>query len=416
MRNLSQFLFRKFLLLAFFCPLVVDAQMTARIAGGDVIAYDLEDDYANPQHQIYTINADGTGNAKLITAAIGLNHLEFSPDGKKIALVGYMDNTNTTWSIHTYDVAAEALKRITNNNGVWDTDPSWSPNGSMIAFTKIYQSQNMKNETWVMNADGSNQRYIGVPGFQPKWSPDGTKLIYAANSSGNWEIYSCNIDGSGIQRLTNNTSDEFGPSWSPDGKKILFTSSRDGNSEIYVMNSDGSQQQRLTNNAADDGSPKWSPDGTQIVFSSDRGRAQYKCNLYVMDADGSNLKQLTNLASSQASAICPTWKPGSTTPVDDGSEDGVPRNCTLYQNYPNPFNPATTIRYELPRTTHAKLEVYDLLGCRVKVLVDAVKAAGSHAASWDGSDHSGHKGASGMYIIRLTTSSSAQACRALLTK
>lgn len=80
-----------------------------------------------------------------------------------------------------------------------------------------------------------------------------------------------------------------------------------------------------------------------------------------------------------------------------GLEDGVlPVSYALEQNYPNPFNPSTLIRYDLPQAGHVRLEVYDVLGRRVDVLVDEIKSAGHHSITWDASYQ-----ASGLYIYRL---------------
>ncbi len=64
-----------------------------------------------------------------------------------------------------------------------------------------------------------------------------------------------NIDGSGQIRLTNNSAYDWAPCFSPDGSKIAFASDRDGNWEIYIMNVDGSGQVNLTNNQASDAYP-----------------------------------------------------------------------------------------------------------------------------------------------------------------
>ena len=80
------------------------------------------------------------------------------------------------------------------------------------------------------------------------------------------------------------------------------------------------------------------------------------------------------------------------------SEDAweVPEGYVLEQNYPNPFNPVTTIRYDLAKVGHVRLEVSDLLGRRVAVLVDAVQEAGAQEVRFDARDLP-----SGMYLYRL---------------
>ena len=78
-------------------------------------------------------------------------------------------------------------------------------------------------------------------------------------------------------------------SFSPDGSRILFAANHDGDLEIYVVNADGSDMQPLTDNDKQDFFPSWSPDGKTIVFSSDRTDA---VELYLMDADGGNQRPL----------------------------------------------------------------------------------------------------------------------------
>jgi TolB protein len=92
---------------------------------------------------------------------------------------------------------------------------------------------------------------------EPAFSPDGTKLAFASNRHGNWEIYVLDADRK-VTRLTNNQFEDRNPVWSPDGTQIAFHSSRDGNREIYVMNADGSDQTNLTNSPdTDDRNPSW---------------------------------------------------------------------------------------------------------------------------------------------------------------
>lgn len=73
----------------------------------------------------------------------------------------------------------------------------------------------------------------------------------------------------------------------------------------------------------------------------------------------------------------------------------------LDQNFPNPFNPTTTIHYRLPRKTRVVLEIYNLLGQKIRILADGVKPAGEYRVQWDGRDDAGREVASGVYVCRL---------------
>jgi hypothetical protein len=84
-----------------------------------------------------------------------------------------------------------------------------------------------------------------------------------------------------------------------------------------------------------------------------------------------------------------------------GAPGGLPTVYRLLQNYPNPFNPVTVVGFHLPRQTEVSLEVYNLLGQRVRLLIDSEMPAGRHSASWDGLTHQGRAAPSGVYLCRI---------------
>lgn len=73
----------------------------------------------------------------------------------------------------------------------------------------------------------------------------------------------------------------------------------------------------------------------------------------------------------------------------------------LAQNYPNPFNPTTTIDYAIPQSGNVRLSVYDIMGKKIKTLVNHVESAGTHTIAWDATDNAGHSVPSGTYIYKL---------------
>jgi YD repeat-containing protein len=135
-----------------------------------------------------------------------------------------------------------------------------------------------------------------------------SRIVFASNRDGNSQIYSINVDGTSLVRLTNNTYNDGHPRWSPNGAKILFQSDRNtpdtGNNDLYVMNADGTGQTRLTTDAADDANAVWSPDGTKIVFQSLRNGNDYQ--IYTMNADGASQ---TNVGNSSSADYQPSWSP-----------------------------------------------------------------------------------------------------------
>ena len=155
------------------------------------------------------------------------------------------------------------------------------------------------SDIYIMNPDGSNKTMLTDSSTQdgaPRWSPDGTKIVFVSHRDGNREVYVMNAGGSNPTNLTTNPAMDGFPAWSPDGSKIAFDSNReDGTGQIYIMNADGSNQTRLTYNlSGDDGYPSWSPDGTKIVFDSNFGPGgEGNMEIYEINAtDGSNLTNL----------------------------------------------------------------------------------------------------------------------------
>ncbi len=143
------------------------------------------------------------------------------------------------------------------------------------------------------------------------------KIAFYSGRYSNREICLINIDGTGFQRLTNNTAHDECPSFSPDGQKIAFVSNRDGNFEIYLMNPDGSDQQRLTHSSEDELHTDWSPDGAKIAFS--RYTDQSHANIFVMNADGSNVQQITRNSGEN---MRPDWSPDGTQILFNSNKDG----------------------------------------------------------------------------------------------
>ena len=91
---------------------------------------------------------------------------------------------------------------------------------------------------------------------------------------------------------------------------------------------------------------------------------------------------------------------GSTTDVRDEVSD-APGTFSLEQNYPNPFNPRTTITFHLPKSVQTIISIYNMMGKKIRTLLDRKMTAGSHSIVWNGKDNQGHLVGSGVYLLHM---------------
>ena len=101
------------------------------------------------------------------------------------------------------------------------------------------------------------------------------------------------------------------------------------------------------------------------------------------------------------------WHGGTivATSAPDPLEQQTPTKPLVFRVHkarPNPFNPSTTIHYEIPTSSRVRMEIYNVMGQLVDVLVDEDLAAGRHAVTWRGRDSEGSSVASGVYLVRTT--------------
>ncbi len=114
-----------------------------------------------------------------------------------------------------------------------------------------------------MDAHGRNERRLtrtrnNILDGAPSWSPDGSHIAFDRTGLEFREIYVMNRNGRALRRLTRSIDEKRWPAWSPDGRTIAFVSSGE-NDKIHVMNANGSSQHQLTRNARDDDQPAWRP-------------------------------------------------------------------------------------------------------------------------------------------------------------
>ncbi len=297
--------------------------------------------------EIYAMNGDGSEQVNIANNESEDSEPWWSPDGSRLAFKSFR-----TGPVNIFAMSPDGsdVQQLTDNTAV-EGGIRWSPDGSRIAFYSFRRQRD--GLMWVMGADGSDPQPVleGLTpspetacagGFPGGWFPDGQRILYRGSEGGIGALQICSVepDGSDIKIIFSESGVmSFFPSMSPDGSKIAFTSDRDGNPEIYVMNVDGGGLQRLTEvkGRNEDGSltdpgpgdcqddvdndgdtladgldpdcrvlneyPTWSPDGQWIAFHSDRDG---DLDIYIVRPNGSDLRQLTDNDDNDSQ---PSWSP-----------------------------------------------------------------------------------------------------------
>lgn len=171
---------------------------------------------------------------------------------------------------------------------------------------------------------------------RPVWSPDGDRIAWVTDRTGNWTIWVMDADGGNKMQLTSSDKISGWPCWSPDGKRIVYWSwsfpkyigkllIEPGHSDIWVMDPDGSNKVQLTSDTILEGAPQWSPDGNRILYDAYHLHKYLvypsPCNYYevviwnwdlwVMNAEGSNQTpvEMIEFHNQPEHQLTPLWSP-----------------------------------------------------------------------------------------------------------
>jgi Tol biopolymer transport system component len=270
-------------------------------------------------HRTVLVSPDGETQAPLFKRAGVDFSPTWSPGGRKIVFVSTRDGNP---EIYVMNADRSNQTRLTNHAG-GDTVPSFTADGSQIEFIR---ETNGTPEIFIMDADGSDQHALGnFTGSYPSWSPDGTKLAYAAFNPGtDYDIWVSDPDGSNAVDISELAGFESFPHWSADGTMVVFNSG----AGVQSAPADGSAGPvQFSFGGINPPLPIFAPDGTAIAYGINDV-------IWRLNADGTG-KKLVKESASVSSAVPIAWQstwvsidPVSPTIIDYG--DKVPMTLRLF--------------------------------------------------------------------------------------
>jgi Tol biopolymer transport system component len=260
----------------------------------------------------------------------------WSPDGTRIAFVGVRPEAHFKGDFAFHGNGAERghghdifvidsdgghLQKLTNagEGKIGDQTPSWSPDGSMIAFMRGCIPTACDNpHIALMNADGSNIREItSGPGydFRPTWSPDGSTIAFERDSHDftRADIYTLNADGSGLTKVLEDQAPfPDGVSWSPDGSMLSFWDSSVPGVSVLDLSTTTvtplASAADLGGGSTVDRWTSWSPDGRWIAVGACCEGTDGE-DLYLVSTSGGVAFAVPN----GEAATSPSWQPISSS-------------------------------------------------------------------------------------------------------
>jgi Tol biopolymer transport system component len=400
---------------------------------GDWVTY--EQDTPTGDTHVWLYNTETGENRQLTSSTRWEAFPAFSPNGQEIAYSHGIANGSDVWELRRVTLDGSANSVVYASQFFALSWPRWSPDGSRIYFVR-------NDSLFAVNTGGTaSQTPVFIPKVQPSFYSYDLPL-----GTGPFATEDINLMCSGthlglqdtlaltrIHPFEQSGKNLTHPHWAYDGIRLIYgaASTTSGDVDLYIASSScnhapvlsaGSkadveifpcQLYQRTLSATDaDGDPityqaaylppgatfsgnrfRWTPSSSQALMS-------FFVVFRALDNKGGASNAVVRIDTNDACVICPRppfCLPAENEPVVD---EDLPQVYELKQNAPNPFADQTRIGFDVPQTTHVKIDVYDIQGRLVRSLADRVYRPGHWSIAWNREDAAGYRVPLGVYFYR----------------
>ncbi len=263
----------------------------------------------------------------------------------------FVSNRSGSKEIWTMDYDGSNQRQLTRFNSICVT-PTLSRDNSKLAFTSFLRGS---PGITVMTADASRRLTFSNPESSvvttPEFSPDGKLMLLSTKiGAGFANVFSANVDGSNLNRITTARAVELEPKVNPkNSSEVVFVSGRSGPGQVYRMNMDGASIERLTDGSGQAANPSWHPGGQIIAMSWNRGLEPGNFNIFMMEVAKRELTQLTHGAGRN---VNPVWGPDGLHLAFCSTRNGSPQIWTMLADGTQVKQLTTAGHNEMPVWTH----------------------------------------------------------------